>query len=354
MSNRMPREKSRRMDATMSKPNGAIAGPSAEPQNAGPKTAPSARPVFLLALPRCHSAVVAAMLGQHPQMYDFPETHLFSAPTMEKWWELSEQSAFHMADGLLRAVAQLFFEEQTEKSVRAAEGWLRRRNHYTTSLVFESLAEKLGVRVPVEGSSSLVSRPAALQRMLSMFPLARFIYVLRHPRGFGEFLMKGIEAAARQGPVPYWMLNLASFPGAAASEDGTPHRDPGFDPQRAWYVLNANACEFLKLVPADQTMLLHTEDLFRERRPTLERIASWLGLRTDEEAIEAMEHPERSLYACLGPPNARYGNERAFLENPMSLPAPSEDTLEGPLSWRPGGQEFLPKVQELARQLGYR
>jgi hypothetical protein len=339
----------------MSERNGFIPKAGAEPQNAGAKAASSAHPVFLLAPPRCHSAVVCAMLGQHPQMYGFPETHLFCAPTMEKWWEMCEQSAFHMADGLLRVVAQLFFEEQTENSVRAAEGWLRRRGHFTTSLLFELLAERTGGRIPIESSPTFVSRPAAMQRMLTMFPLARFIHVVQHPRGFGEFLMKGIEEAARQGPVPYWMLNLASFPGAAASEDGTPHRDSGFDPQRAWYVLNANACEFLNLVPDDQKMLLRTEDLCRETGTTLEGIAGWLGLRTDEEAIEAMTHPERSPYARPGPPNARFGNERAFLLNPMPAPAPPEPhTLEGPLSWRPGAQEFLPKVQELARQLGYR
>jgi hypothetical protein len=342
----------------MSERDGLIARTSAdstELQKARPKTSRSGHPVFLLALPRCHSAVVSAMLGQHPQMYGFPETHLFCAATIKKWWEMSEQSAFHMADGLLRAVAQLVFEEQTEGSVRAAEGWLRRRTHFATSLVFESLVEETGGRVPVESSPTLVSRPAALQRMLSMFPLARFIYVVRHPRGFGEFLMKGIEAAAQQGPVPHWMLNLASFPGAAASEDGTPHREPGFDPQRAWYVLNMNACEFLKLVPANQTMLLHIEELFGEPLATLEGIAGWLGLRTDEDAIKAMMHPERSPYARTGPLNARFGNERAFLENPTLMPMPPEThTLEGPLSWRPAAQGFLPKVQELARQLGYR
>jgi hypothetical protein len=274
---------------------------------------------------------------------------------MAKWWEMCEHSAFHMADGLLRAVAQLFFGEQTDDSIKAAEGWLRRRNHFSTSLVFESLAEKTGGLVPVESSSTLVSRPAALQLMLQMFPLARFIHIVQHPRRFGEFLMKGIEDAARQGPVPYWMLNLASFPGASASEDGTPHRDSGFDPQRAWYVLNGNACEFLKGVPENQRLLLRIEDLFGETVPVLERIAGWLGLRTDEEAIQAMMHPEQSPYARPGPPRARFGNESAFLQNPTPGTAPLEaHTLEGPLSWSPVAREFLPKVKELARQFDYR
>jgi hypothetical protein len=78
-----------------------------------------------------------------------------------------------------------------------------------------------------------------------------------------------------------------------------------------------------------------------------------MGLRTDEEAIGKMKHPERSPYSCFGPPSARYGNESFFLHSPALGPAPQIHTLDGPLSWRPTAQEFLPKVKQLARQFGY-
>ena len=51
----------------------------------------------------------------------------------------------------------------------------------------------------------------------------------------------------------------------------------------------------------------------------LRKIAGWLGLRTDDAAINEMRHPERSPYACFGPPGARFGNDRFFLENPAAL-----------------------------------
>ena len=206
----------------------------------------------------------------------------------------------------------------------------------------------------MESCTTIVSRPAALRRMLRMFPPARFIHVAQHPRDFGEFLMKGIQEASKMGPVPYWMLNLASLPGPSASEDGTPHKDAGFDPQRAWYVLNANIDGFLKPISEPQKILLRVEDLMADPRQTVGRIASWLGLRTDDEAIEQMLHPERSPYACFGPRSARYGNEGAFLQNPALGDAPVElHSLEGPLSWTREGQGFLPRVKELARQFGY-
>jgi hypothetical protein len=323
-------------------------------QPSGAKAVPPAQPVFLLAAPRSHCALAGAMLGQHPQMWGLPETHLFNAPTITKWWEMCDTSTFRMADGLLRAIAELFYGYQTDETISAAEGWLRRRNHYTTSLVFEELTDRVPERVLVEGSCTVVSRPAALQRILRNFPLARFIHLTRHPRAFGECLMKGIEDAARHGPVPYWMLNLASFPGPSASEDGTPHQNPGFDPQRAWYELNSNAGEFLKLVRTDRKMVLRSEDLFGDTKPTLERIADWLGLRADDDAVEAMTHPERSAFARPGPSRAPFGNEGEFLQNPMFEPPPAEAyMLDGPLRWRPEGQGFLPRVKELAQQFGY-
>jgi hypothetical protein len=167
--------------------------------------------------------------------------------------------------------------------------------------------------------------------------------------------MKGIDEAAKLGPVPFWMLNLASLRGSSASEDGTPHQAAGFDPQRAWYELNANATEFLKLVPDQQKMVLRIEDLFDNTKPTLQAIARWLGLRYDDEAVEAMMHPERSTFARPGPSRAPFGNEGGFLKNPVFDPSFAETySLDGSLSWRPDGREFLPKVKALARQFDYK
>jgi len=310
--------------------------------------------IFLLAPPRSHSTLACAMFGQHPQMYGLPETHLFSAETVAKWWEMCSHAKFDMADGLFRAVAQLYYGEQTDHTVGAASGWLRRRSHFTTGLVFEALAEKVHPMVLVEKSPTLVTSPGALQRAFTMFPQARFIHVVQHPRGYGESLMRGIRDAERLGPVPYWMLHLASFPGPSASEDGLPHDVPGLDPQRAWYVLNMNAYEFLKLIPEGQKMLIRGEDLLADSDQTLRRIAGWMGFRTDDDAINEMKHPERSPYARLGPPSARYGGGSFSAESARVGQTQTETLhLDGPLSWRADGQGFLPRVKELARQFGY-
>jgi hypothetical protein len=59
--------------------------------------------LLVLAPPRSFSSVVAAMLGQHPQMYGMPELQLFGAETMAEWWALCAKATFPMTHGLLRA-----------------------------------------------------------------------------------------------------------------------------------------------------------------------------------------------------------------------------------------------------------
>ena len=52
-----------------------------------------------------------------------------------------------------------------------------------------------------------------------------------------------------------------------------------------------------------------------EPQTHLPSIIDWLQLPCDAAAIEQMMHPERSPYACVGPPSAQYGIPLC-LENP--------------------------------------
>ena len=132
------------------------------------------------------------------------------------------------------------------------------------------------------------------------------------------------------------MLHLAAFPAPALQRENKEQAGRDLDPQRGWYVLHQNILEFLREIPPAQ------------------ELATWLGVRTDAEAIEAMKHPEQSPYACFGPPGARYGNDRFFLEEPVLRPGREQrQSLEGLLRWRKDGQGFLPQVKALAQEFGY-
>jgi hypothetical protein len=318
-------------------------------------TEPMCKMLIILGPPRSFTTVVSAMLGQHPQLYGLPEVHLLGAETMAEWWEQCAHATFNMDHGLVRVIAQLYFDEQTESSVRRAAGWLWRRTHFTTGLMMEELANQVRPRILVDKSPSLVYRLDSLRRAYEMFPQARFLHLVRHPRGHGESVIKYLEGRRKLGPVPrsHWLLHLASFPSTAGTD-----RDGGdvseVDPQRGWLALHTNISTFLESVPETHKLRMRGEDVLTDRDRGLAQIAEWLGLRTDSDAIEEMKHPECSPYARFGPPGATFGNDRSFLRNPALRPERAEShTLEGPLSWRKDGRGFLPEVKSLAMEFGY-
>jgi hypothetical protein len=100
-------------------------------------------------------------------------------------------------------------------------------------------------------------------------------------------------------------------------------------------------------------MRLRGEDLLSEPRIYVRQIAEWLGLRTDDEATEAMLHPENSPFACYGPANAKFGNDPNFLEKPALRPY---SCTPRPLTWEPEpGRpvEVSEMVRVYAMQFGY-
>jgi hypothetical protein len=323
-----------------------------------------ADPVFILAAPRSFSSVVCAMLGQHPEMYGLPETHLFGDETMAGWWQRAADESHQLAHGLVRAVAQICFGEQTERSVAAARAWLQRRRSETSGIVLEQLACAVFPRTLVDKSPSMVYRAESMHRARRFFPEARFIHLVRHPRGYCESVVKYMHLLARPayrarertaevGVAPNWIRELASFPLPSDQPPASGEEHP-VDPQGGWYALNDNVRTFLATVPSEQWVTIRGEDLLRRPEKGLADLASWLGKRTDRSAIEQMMHPERSPYAHFGPRGARNGNDILFLEQPTLRAARGRPrTLAGPPSWRPDRNGLEPEVVELARSFGY-
>jgi Sulfotransferase family len=296
-------------------------------------------PLFILAPARSFTSVVSAMLGQHPQMYGLPEIHLFNAETLAELWGFYSQWRQHGRAGLLRAVAQLYSGEQTVQTIMLAQHWVKRRLSCDTGSVFKELVEKANGAILVDKSPETAERIEALCRLQRTFPNARFIHLLRHPLAVGRSILEtfGELVLSRRDSFDY----------------GT--NPPTLDPQKWWYRVHLNILLFLKSVPQERQLCIRGEDLLSDPDHHLEKIAGWLGLRTDSAAIEEMKHPERSPFACFGPPNARFGADPHFLAKPaLRKPKASNPRLEAPLPWRSDGRGFSPEVKELARQFGYK
>ncbi len=313
-----------------------------------------AAPVIVLAPPRSFSTVFSAMLGQHPQLYGLPETHLFGAERVAELLQQFADATFRMADGLLRAVAQIRFGRQTEATVTSARGWLARREHLTTGQLFEALGRRVYPLALVEKSPSLVYQMTSLKRVWRLFPEARFIHLLRHPSGQGSSALnylRYVENRRRRVlPPRHWLLELTSYE-FRFEDDGDAAEEPR-DPQRAWYALNSNICEFLSGIPPEQWIRIRGEDVLQRPEMCLSNIAEWLGVRRDPPAIQEMKHPERSPYARYGPRGAELGNDMLFLSHPeLRTERAAILTLRGAMPW--STRPFHPRVVALAREFGY-
>jgi hypothetical protein len=292
-------------------------------------------PLFILCPLRSYSSLVCGMLGQHPQMYGMPELNLFLADTVDELIQWMRHRMPHGMDGLLRALAQIHDGEQTEQTVDAAWDWLHAHSSWTTKQVFDHLAEAVAPLILIDKSPAHVMRPDFLERMYACRPDASYLHLTRHPRPTGSSILKLLERNEE------WDGRLKA------------HQ---VKPDRVWQTAHYNIRSFAATLPIAQCMRLKGEDLLANLDFYLAQIAEWLGLRTDAEALKAMRHPERSVYACRGPSNAEYGNDPNFLDHPQfterSGPA-TEPSLEGPLDWAPD-QVFDAAAIKLAREFGYR
>ena len=327
--------------------------PKRELLNAG--LGPIDKILVILAPPRSFSWKFCAALGQHPQMYGLPEMHLFAAQTVGEWWNMCGAATFNMSDGTLRAIAEILFGGQTEETIQSASGWLRRRTHLTTAMILELLAEKLRPRILVDKSPSIVYSIGAMQLAHRMFPEARFLHLVRHPRSHCASVYEAIQEQRTSGPIPegHWLLELAKYPQLLPSEFGT-QDSVDLNPQRGWYALNANICNFLESVPKNRQVRIRAEDFLTATGKTLRCIADWMSMRTDARAIAEMTHPERSPYINPGPPNARFGNDALYL-NTASLYKFAPTTKARKVGTKQGsGGALLPEVVDLARKFGYR
>ncbi|MBF0373767.1 MAG: sulfotransferase [Alphaproteobacteria bacterium] len=303
-------------------------------------------PLFILAPPRSFTSLVCACVGQHPELLGLPELNLFQADKMEDFWSGREpdgqlRSPFWavMRHGMLRTVAQFYSGEQTIQSVNMAERWIKTRRDRTSGEVYRELAEYVAPLRIVEKSPGYLRGRVNLERLIATFPNARFIHLLRHPRGQCESLMN-----AKGGQALLFMLGSVDRSG----------EEPVLDPQILWHDANVRILDFLEDLPPERSIQVRGEAFLNDMDATLARICDWLGVRGDAQAIEAMKHPEDSPFSHVGPINARLGNDINFLNAPALRPGGvTMPTLAGPLDWRPDGASFHPRVAEMAREFGY-
>lgn len=277
------------------------------------------------------------MIGQHPDLVGLPELKLFCYRTigeldasLPQFW--IERGIVHRSPGLVRAVAELEFNDQTHESLSAARAWLRNRRHWSGSDVLDVLLGRLSPRAMVEKSPENILSDAALTRMALAYPKARYLHLTRHP------------LTTQRSMQEHWNRIMPAYP-----QDGEPMLSI-----HSWYDTHRRILHFTETLPQERYMQVRAEDVLNDAESQLRTIAKWLKLSANDCAIEAMTHPELSPFASLGPADSGIigGNDHGFLRDPIPHRVEIPHTLNQPTDWV-ADETIWPMVVKLANRLGY-
>lgn len=257
------------------------------------------RLVVMLCPPRSFSSLVSTMIGQHPDIYGFPELVLMlSERVVGSMYGERERGRYLGPPGLLRTMSELMFGEQTPENVLTATNWLEERLHWRSEEVMQlmmDLAEqRSGAPFCIEKTPTLCFNPRALNRIRAAFPDALYVHVTRHPVS----LIRSAEEY------------IANMPRLTEEEKA---KRPI---KSIWPLAQRNILDFCQTLAPGQYIRLRGEDVLSDGFNSMKQVAEFVGIRTDDEAVNAMLRPEDSPYACLGPTNAKWGNDVKFVMSP--------------------------------------
>jgi len=283
------------------------------------------QPVFLLSLPLTSLSPILNALGQRPDIYVLPPTHLFIADSLEERRKACVGLSLDMG-GLVRVVSDVFFPGGGKGQGRTRT-WIQRRAQFDTVKVFRLIVRRARPRIVVERSPTLVHEIRSMERARTAFAKAKFIHIVQHPRQFCTQVCDALERMAASRRIPSWLSGLACPP---CSTDEYTQEKPEIDPQHAWHQLHKNVCDFLKTVDYAQKSRFRIEDLEINADPILQALQQQMDL-------EISPAEESLIKGTAVPPPL--GRGKADLEVPFR-----REALVRP---------FLPNVRALAETFGY-
>jgi len=284
-------------------------------------------PVIVLCAPRSFSSVTAAMLGQHPDLYAFPELNLFAATSLGELIDLDNELGPNRGYtiGLSRAIAQLEFGHQTKSTVDDARRWLEQRRKWSTSRMFQWLKQRVAPRRAVDKSPRTALSGAACRRMFATIPEAHYIHLVRHPAASIRSLASTVRQQGSQ--VNRFFAQV-------------------------WMDCQLSILEIMQTLDHRQTCRIRGEDLLNDPEPLLRELTLWLGLSISSDQIDAMKHPEQWYFAQSIPGVPDEDSDPSFRANPYlrklgHLPS-VQDIQELDV-----GKALVERIIRMSQELGY-
>jgi hypothetical protein len=276
------------------------------------------------------------MLGQHPQLYGFPELNLFVTDTIGELLELGDvkiggNSSY--VTGLIRAVAELEFGGQNDLTIQESIAWISERAHWSTKQMFTHLLEWIYPRIGVDKSPRTALSQRALDRALSSYPEARIIHLTRHPVSTLRSLQETHCRFSNNslGVDTVWLHTFYAH---------------------LWSQSQELITAVVRELGPKQALQVRAEELLTQTDKYLTMLLDWLNLPSKSHIIEAMKHPELSPYSQPAPLGLEGDGDPLFFESPKLRVPVLPQVLHLPSEWKLESK-LVNKLDALAHQLGY-
>jgi len=258
-------------------------------------------PIFILSSPRSYSSVISSMIGQHSELFGFPEINLILADDIQSYIALMKEQRLNLKDGDLRSIAYIFFGDQSFNSIKKASDFLIQYPDMKTKDVLKSFHEKIHPKRLVTKSPLYATN---LNYLKKLPPDAFFIHILRNPLTQNRSLENYLR-----------LLDLNP-----ANHLYTAHLENRY---KGWMNEQQNIETFLQKISINRKIRVYSESILQEPKEAMKGLCHFLNVSDDEENIEQMLHPEKSIFASVGNETARFGNDPKFLMHPK-LRVPNE------------------------------
>jgi hypothetical protein len=283
----------------------------ASPEPARPRDGRNPPAVFILSAPRSGSTLLRVMLAGHPRLFSPPELNLLPWDGLRnRALEIFRLGHGWMWPGPVSALAALSGapEEQAEAQAEAEAQRLTEAN-LPVAEFYRLLQERAAPRLLVDKSPSYAFHADWLRRAERLFEGARYVHLVRHPRGVMESFVR------------------MRFHRLLVNHSGVWDENPWLFAEKVWSAANRNITRFLSEVPEARQHQLRYEDLVANPRETLPALCDFLGVGFDPAVLnpyggDRMTHRGTKDRFTIGDPNllTRTGIDPSLAERWRDLP----------------------------------
>ena len=244
---------------------------------------------FILSSPRSGSTLLQRMLDQHPEIESPEELHLLHFDSYsQRYSSLNEDSTKHLLGGTIRLRSKIN-NISLEQSRDVEDDLIS--SHQSILHFYDEINDRFEGKYLVDKTPSYTYSKETLERILKLFPDAKFIYLARHPSA----VIKSLIDSQLSEIIPF----TRRYGG-----------DQSSIPEMLWSLCNSNIQSMLSSTSPSNVHYVNYEDLVLTPKETISSIINFLGLSFYEQCVDPYSENQDEIDT-----NQYAGDLKFFLEN---------------------------------------